>query len=121
MDCIRLHGIRAYGRHGADAGERERLQPFDIEIAAQLDLHLAAASDDLSQTLNYAALHARIVHIVATTSYGLLERLAADLLSAVFDDTRVAHAEVTIAKPGVLDGATPSITLERVNPNYQSP
>jgi dihydroneopterin aldolase len=113
MDGIRLDGIRAYGKHGADAAEREQAQPFDVAILAELDLGEAAASDDLTRTLDYAALHQRIVRIVATTSYALLERLAADLLDAVLDDSRVARAEVTIAKPGVLDGATPSITLSR--------
>src|SRR5579871_1083952 len=114
MDRIRLDGIRAYGKHGADPGERERAQPFDIAISAELDLRDAAASDDLTRTMDYAALHARIVRIVATTSYSLLERLAADLLAAVLEDGRVARAEITIAKPGVLDGATPSVTLSRV-------
>lgn len=113
MDGIRLDGIRAYGKHGADAAEREHAQPFDVAILAELDLAEAAASDDLTRTLDYAALHERIVRIVATTSYALLERLAADLLDAVFDDRRVARAEVTIAKPGILDGATPSVTLSR--------
>jgi dihydroneopterin aldolase len=67
----------------------------------------------LSRTMDYAALHGRIVRIVAATSYALLERLAADLLDAVLEDRRVARAEVTIAKPGILDGATPSVTLSR--------
>ncbi|HEY6325603.1 MAG TPA: dihydroneopterin aldolase, partial [Candidatus Cybelea sp.] len=86
MDRIRLDGIRAYGKHGADPAERERAQPFDITICAELDLRDAAASDDLGCTMNYAALHARIVRIVATTSYSLLERLAADLVAAVLED-----------------------------------
>ena len=113
MDRIRLDGVRAYGKHGADAAEREHEQPFDIAISAELDLRDASASDDLRRTIDYAALHARIVRIVADTSYSLLERLAADLLAAVFDDPRIARAEVTISKPGILDGATPSVTLTR--------
>ena len=113
MDRISLDGIRAYGKHGADAAERERAQPFDIAISAELDLTDAAATDDLSATLDYAALHERIVRIVATTSYALLERLAADLLDAVFEERRVERARVTIAKPRILDGATPSVTLCR--------
>ncbi|MBV8344003.1 MAG: dihydroneopterin aldolase [Candidatus Eremiobacteraeota bacterium] len=113
MDRISLDGIRAYGKHGADAAERERAQPFDIAISAELDLTDAAATDDLSATLDYAALHERIVQIVATTSYALLERLAADLLDAVFEERRVQRARVTIAKPRILDGATPSVTLCR--------
>jgi dihydroneopterin aldolase len=117
MDRVRLRGLVAYGRHGADPGERERLQPFDLEVSAEIDLRAAQTSDELSDTIDYAALHARLVRIVATTSYSLLERLAADLLDAVFEDRRVLRAAVTIAKPGILEGATPSVTLERANPH----
>ncbi|MBV8530674.1 MAG: dihydroneopterin aldolase [Candidatus Eremiobacteraeota bacterium] len=121
MDRITLRGVRAYGRHGYAAAERERRQVFAIDLSAEIDLRGAASSDDLSQTMDYASLHARLVHVVASTSYALLERLAADLLDAVFDDRRVVSAELTLSKPGILDGATPSVTLERFNPRYEAP
>jgi FolB domain-containing protein len=119
MDAIRLRGIRAYGRHGADAGERERRQLFEIDVTAELDLRSASVSDDLTKTLDYAALHARLVRVVATTSYALLERLAADLVAVLFEDRGVRRAIVTITKPNILRGATPSVTLERVNPESE--
>jgi dihydroneopterin aldolase len=121
LDRIRLRGVRAYGRHGIDARERERRRPFDIDLSAEIDLEMAASSDDLSKTMDYAALHGRLVRVVSTTSYSLLERLAAELLDAVFVDRRVARAEVTVSKPEILDGATPSVTLQRANPRYQVP
>ena len=119
MDRITLRGIGAYGRHGSDAGERERRQPFAIDLSVEIDLSAAARSDDLSRTLDYAALHDRIVRAVGTESHALLERLAASLLEIVFEDARVAGAEITIGKPGILGGATPSITLARSNPRYE--
>jgi 7,8-dihydroneopterin aldolase/epimerase/oxygenase len=113
MDRITLRGVRVYGRHGANPGERDLTQPFDIEIVTELDLRVAQVSDDLADTLDYAALHRRIVEIVRTRSYALLERLAGDLLDAIFDDARVIRAQVTIEKPAILDGATPGVTLAR--------
>jgi dihydroneopterin aldolase len=121
MDSISLRRIRAYGRHGCEPGERDRRQPIDIDVTMQLDLAPAQAHDDLARTLNYASLYERIVAIVATTSYALLERLAGDILGALFADPRVRRAEVTLSKPGILDGATPSVTLERSNPSYELP
>ncbi|MBV9718430.1 MAG: dihydroneopterin aldolase [Candidatus Eremiobacteraeota bacterium] len=117
MDAISLRGVRAYGRHGANPGERDRRQLIEIDLTAQIDLRDVEASDDLSQTIDYAALHERLVRVVAMTSYALLERLAADLLDAVFFDRRVVCAEVTLSKPGILDGATPAVTLARANPH----
>lgn len=121
MDRIALRGVRAYGRHGWQPGERERLQPFEIDVEAELDLRAAQAGDELSETIDYAVLHRRIVAIVEETSYALLERLAGDILEAVFDDRRVARAIVTIAKPGILAGATPAVTFDRSNPRYGNP
>jgi dihydroneopterin aldolase len=121
MDRIVLRGVRAYGRHGYDAGEREHLQPFDIDVTIEIDLRAAQASDDLAETIDYSSLHGRLVAVVAATSYRLLERLAGDLLDAIFDDLRVVRAQVTVAKPGILEGATPSVTLDRLNPRQRVP
>lgn len=118
MDRIVLRGVRAYGRHGARPGERETPQAFDLDVTAEIDLRAAQASDELADTLDYAELHARLVKIVSSTSHALLERLAGDLLAAVFADDRVVRAEISIAKPSILDGATPSVTLRRANPGY---
>lgn len=119
MDRIALRRVRAYGRHGADARERDEIQAFEFDLVVELDLRRAIVTDDLADTLDYAALHTRLVQIVSTTSYALLERLAAELLEAVFEDSRVASAEVTISKPAILDGATPSVTIARANPKHQ--
>jgi dihydroneopterin aldolase len=119
MDRITLSGIRAYGRHGVSAAERVELQPFDVDLAIDIDLDAACRSDALADTLDYARLHDRLVAVVTGTSYLLLERLASELLEAVFADRRVRYAEVTIAKPRVLDGATPAVTLARTNPHHE--
>ncbi len=110
-DTIELRDVRAYGRHGADPGEREHVQPFDLRLFVEVDVQSARQSDALTDTLDYAALHARIIEIVATRSYALLERLGEELLRDVMRDARVFAAEVTIAKPQRLGGATPAVTL----------
>jgi dihydroneopterin aldolase len=120
VDLIALRGLRVYGRHGANPGERDSEQPFDIEIMAELDLRAASESDALGDTLNYAELHQRVTGIVQSTSFELLERLGAEILRAVFSDARVARAEIEIAKPALLAGATPSVRLRRENPRYRA-
>ena len=120
MDVITLSGIRANGRHGANPGERDAEQPFDLEICIEMDLSAAAQSDDLGDTLNYADVHQRAVAIVQSTSFVLLERLAAEIISDIFRDARVARAQVRIGKPELLDGATPAVTLRRDNPRHRA-
>lgn len=121
MDVITLRGMRVMGRHGANPGERDAEQPFDLEIELHADLSAAERSDDLSDTIDYDALHKRIGHIVRTTSYALLERLAGEIVTAVFEDARIQRASVTIGKPELLDGATPAVNLQRDNPRYRGP
>ena len=119
MDRITLHGIRALGRHGANPEERETLQPFEVDLAVDFDSTRAQASDDIEDTVDYALLHARVVEVVSTTSFALLERLAKAVLDAVFADTRIVCAEVAIAKPGILDGATPSLRIAAASPHHR--
>jgi 7,8-dihydroneopterin aldolase/epimerase/oxygenase len=113
VGTIALRNIRVLARHGADPGEREREQRFDIDVVATLDLSAAAASDDIAETLHYGRLHERIVRVVRERSHTLIESVAADVLDVVFEDARVRSATVTVSKPELLDGATPSVTLER--------
>lgn len=120
MDVIRIDGIRALGRHGDNPGERETVQPFDIAAVIELDLQPAERSDNLKDTFDYDAARTAIAQIVASTSFRLIERLAGEILHAVFKDARVARAEITVAKPEVLQGATPSVTLRRENPNFRA-
>lgn len=112
-DRIALRGLRAFGRHGANPGERDVPQPFDVDVVLAFDLTAARRSDALRDTFDYAALHRAIVAIVGRERYALLERLGDEILNWIFSDGRVARAEVTIAKPGLLGGATPSVTVVR--------
>ncbi len=111
VDTIAVRGIRAYGRHGANPGERDFAQAFDIDLELDVDLAAARASDDLADTLDYAALHGFVVRTVGERSHHLLERLGEEILTEVLRDRRVLAVRLTIAKPRLLAGATPSVTL----------
>ena len=113
MDAIALRGVRAYGRHGANPGERDARQLIEVDVTVELDLEAAQRGDDLRQTIDYAALHQRIVRVVSTTSFALLEALAGALLDTILADDRIVRATVTLSKPHILAGATPSATLTR--------
>jgi dihydroneopterin aldolase len=121
MDTIAVRGIRAYGKHGANPGERDHRQPFDLDLEIDVDLARAKASDELADTIDYAAIHAAIVRTVETHSYELLERLGAVIVEGLFADERVVAARLTLAKPRLLAGATPAVTLRAANPASARP
>lgn len=78
-----------------------------------MDLRAARASDALDDTVDYAALHAAIVRLVAAERCRLLEHLGERILDAVMADARIVCATIALAKPRLLAGATPVVTLQR--------
>ena len=113
LDRIEVRGVRAWGRHGANPGEQGVPQPFDIDVRFELDLRAARSSDVLAETVSYADVHATIVRIVAQQRFALLERLGEVILDALMTDARIVRARIAIAKPRLLAGATPVVTLHR--------
>ena len=113
-DTIALRGIRAWGHHGADSGEQDVAQPLELDLWLELDLRAARGSDDLADTVDYAAVHAAVVRIVAVERWRLLERLGERILESLMVDARIVRATIAIAKPRLLAGATPVVTLQRM-------
>ncbi|MEV6341756.1 dihydroneopterin aldolase [Actinoplanes sp. NPDC051851] len=96
---ITLTGLRAHGRHGVYDFEREQGQDFVVDVALDLDLSRAVATDDVAETVHYGELAGRLVEVLTGEPVNLLERLADRLLDVCLADVRVAAAEVTVHKP----------------------
>ncbi len=114
MDTIEIRGIRAFGRHGANAGEQDVPQLVEATVHLLADITKARASDDLADTIDYAALQARVVRIIETQRHRLLEHLGESIAEAIMEERRVALVSVQVAKPKLLDGATPSVTITKM-------
>ena len=95
---IEVRDLRALGIHGALPEERDRAQPFALDLDVRLDTRRAAASDDLDDTVDYGALCQRAADVVAGTSYRLLEALGDAVARAVLEDHRVVGVAVTVRK-----------------------
>jgi dihydroneopterin aldolase len=115
-DRITLTGLRATGRHGVYDFERAAGQDFVVDIALELDLSAAAASDDVADTVHYGDLADRAVAVVAGEPVHLIETLASRLLDICLADPRVRAATVTVHKPGAPiphEFADVAVTLRR--------
>jgi dihydroneopterin aldolase len=98
-DRITLTGLRVSGRHGVYEHERTDGQEFVVDVTVWLDLGPAAATDELSATLDYGALAQRAARIVAGPPCNLIETVAARIASDILTDQRVHAVEVTVHKP----------------------
>jgi len=116
-DRIEIRDLRVLGVHGVLPEERDRAQPFAVDIVAWLDTTAAQQSDDLSDTVDYGAMARVAADVVAGRSYRLLEALAGRLASALLIvDPRLEAVEVTVRKlhpPLPLDVGSTGVRVRR--------
>jgi dihydroneopterin aldolase len=98
-DRIELTGLRVRGRHGVFDFERRDGQDFVVDVALEVDVSAAAASDDLADTVDYGVLAQGLAGVVEGEPVNLLETLAERLAAVCLRDGRVRAATVTVHKP----------------------
>lgn len=100
-DRIILEGMTFYGYHGHLPEERALGQRFTVDLQVGSDLAPAGATDDLEQTVDYAALYAEVRRIVEGEPVRLIETLAARVAAAALREPRALWVRVRVSKPGV--------------------
>ena len=99
-DRITLSGLRVHGHHGVYASERATGQDFIIDVTLYLDTSVAAAGDNVADTVHYGELSDSLVDAIANAPHvNLLETLAARLAAVCLADERVESCDVTVHKP----------------------
>lgn len=115
-DRIELRGLKVRGHHGVFDHERRDGQDFIVDVTVWMDLSLAAASDDLADTLDYGGLAQQAAQIIEGPPRDLIETVASEIAEAVLLDDRVRETEVTLHKPSApipLTFADVAVTVRR--------
>ena len=117
-DQVALRGLRAYGRHGVYLHERRDGQEFVVDAVLTVDTRPAAATDDLSRTVDYGAVAARLAAVVTGDPVQLIETLAERLAQECLSERAVQEVEITVHKPHApvscpLDDVTVTISRRR--------
>lgn len=97
-DRIEVCGLRAVGTIGVLPEEQARAQPFEIDLVIESDIRNAGRTDDLEQTVNYAAALAMAAKVIETEPTLLLERVATRIAEEILGMARVDAVEVTVRK-----------------------
>jgi dihydroneopterin aldolase len=98
VDRILISGIRELGVHGVLPEEQSRPQPFEVDVELRVDLAKAGHSDELDDTVDYAAVCEAVSRVVSSEQYRLLERLAARIAEVCCADPRVESCAVEVRK-----------------------
>jgi len=99
VDRIALRGLRVFGHHGVLPAERTAGQSFVIDVVLGLDTRPAALADDLTLTVDYAAIATRVVDAVGRDPANLIETVAHRVAELCLAAAHVAEVEVTVHKP----------------------
>lgn len=97
-DRIEILGIRGFGFHGVLTEERAQGQEFLVDVVLGTQIDRAAASDDLTHTINYADVATHVHEHITGEPVDLIETLAV----RIADDALAMGAlwvEVAVHKP----------------------
>jgi 7,8-dihydroneopterin aldolase/epimerase/oxygenase len=99
MDELALTGLECWGHHGVFEHERREGQSFVIDLVLGIDTAAAAASDDLSETVDDGSLALSVKAAVESDPVDLIETLAQRIAEVCLLDSRVHWVRVTVHKP----------------------
>lgn len=100
-DRLSIRGLCVETRIGVTERERSRPQDVLIDLEITTDHSRAAASDSLTDTIDYDALITAVSELVRKSECNLLERLGSDIAGLVADWSGVDGVTVTVGKQDV--------------------
>ncbi|WP_193073156.1 dihydroneopterin aldolase [Pseudomonas sp. FME51] len=106
MDQVFVRGLEVETVIGAYDWERTIRQRLLFDLDMAWDIRGAAADDDLSQALDYAAVSQRLLDYVSSTDFELIETLAERVAALVLSEFNVPWLRLTITKPGAVKEAS---------------
>lgn len=98
-DLITLKGLRGFGYHGVLEHERRDGQEFIVDVEVTTDFSVAAKTDQLDATLNYALIADLVFAKITGPAFNLIESLADSIGEQILNMPNVISVEVTVHKP----------------------
>jgi dihydroneopterin aldolase len=98
-DQLAVRGIEVHAHHGVLDFERRDGQVFVLDLVLGLDTAAAAASDDLSDTVDYGTLVADVRKAAEQDPVDLIETLAQRIADLCLGRAQVEWVDVTVHKP----------------------
>lgn len=87
---------------GINAEERRKRQDVLINITLYADTRTAGTSDEIADAVNYRTITKRIIRMVESSQFYLVEKLAAEIAAICLDNPHVAAVDTRVEKPGAL-------------------
>ena len=117
FDRIVLTGVNAFGYHGVLAQERRDGQWFIVDATMHVETREAAATDDLTKTVDYAEAAQVISDSITNDPLNLIEALAERIADGLLALPGIFVVDVTVHKPAApipLEFADVSVSISRM-------
>ncbi len=98
MSTITLCDLEVWYHVGVPDAERAQPQRLLLTVELAHDFTAAAATDDLTKTIDYYAVSQRLLHYGEGRSWKLIEKLAADLAETLLTEFQPASVSVEVKK-----------------------
>jgi len=98
-DRIEITGLRGIGYHGVFEHERREGQEFRVDVVLEVDMARAAASDDLSDTVDYGTISSQVHALITGEPVDLIETLSVRIADVCLAHEGVLAVEVAVHKP----------------------
>lgn len=116
MDTLKLNGLEVECILGTRPEEREYEQKILVNLALEMDMSAAAASDNLLDAVDYAELVDNVREALGEARCYLLERAAEVVADVCLADPRIERVTATVRKFGAVHGlASAEVTVTRPN------
>jgi dihydroneopterin aldolase len=112
-DKVSIRELRVSAVIGVHDWEREIEQTLVFAVDRAADGAMAAASDRISDALDYSAVAQTVTDVVTQGEFQLIETAAERVARQLLADYPLGWVRVEVAKPLSRDGYTAAVTVER--------
>ena len=112
-DTVSIRELRVSAVIGVRDWEREIEQTLVLAVDMAADVAKAAASDRISDALDYSAVAQTVTDVVTQGEFQLIETAAERVARQLLADYPLGWVRVEVAKPLSRDGYTAAVTVER--------
>jgi len=114
IDRVFIEDLRIQTVIGVFDWEREITQTVSLNLEMGFDISKAAESDSITDTLDYKAVSKRLISLVESSDYQLVEALAEKCAQVVLAEFPVNWLRLKLSKPGAVRGSSAvGVIIER--------
>ena len=114
MDVVFIEELRIQTTIGIYDWEKEIRQEISLNIQLANDNRVAAASDNICDTVNYKAVAKRLINYVEGNRFELVETLAERCAEIILNEFNVPWVKLRASKPGAVRGSVAvGVEIER--------